>query len=185
VAAFVEKPTAERARRMVRSGRYLWNSGMFAWRASSILDELRRHRPGIAAPLQRWSRRGRRAGPWWIPAAVLRRVPALSVDRAVLERSERVLVTPGAFRWADVGNWEAVGRLLIRDTDGNASVGGLLAIDSRRCVAFNEGGLTVLVGVEDLVAVRSGDALLVCHRGSAQRVREAVRRLRRVSPRHL
>jgi mannose-1-phosphate guanylyltransferase len=170
---------------MVRSGRYLWNSGMFAWKASSILEELRRLRPGIAAPLERWSRRGRRAGRWRVPATVLRRVPALSIDRAVLERSVKVLVTPGAFRWSDVGNWGAVGRLLTGDGDRNAAVGDLLVIDSRRCVAFNEGGLTSFVGVEDLVAVRSGDALLVCHRESAQRVREVVRRLRRVSPRHL
>jgi mannose-1-phosphate guanylyltransferase/mannose-6-phosphate isomerase len=177
VEAFVEKPAAARAARMVRSGRYLWNSGIFVWRASSILQALARHRPDIATPLERWARRASR-GVWGPPVAVLRQIPRVPIDRAVLERSRELLVVRAPFDWSDVGNWDALGGLLHHDARGNAAIGRMVSLDASRCLGVNGGGLTVFIGLQDVVAVRSGDVVLVCHRGAVQRVRDVVGRLR-------
>lgn len=177
VRAFIEKPGARRAARMVRSGRYLWNSGIFIWKASTILGELARHRPDIAAPLEKWTRRAP-LGEWRIPASVLRSVPRVPIDRAVLERSKDVLVLRAPFAWSDVGNWDALGALLPADARGNSAIGKILALDAEQCLGVNENGLTVFVGVKDIVAVHSRGVLLVCHRDAAQRVREVVHDLR-------
>lgn len=177
VRAFIEKPGARRTVRMVRSGRYMWNSGIFIWRTSTILEELARHRPDIAAPLEKWTRRAPR-GEWRIPASVLRSVPRVPIDRAVLERSNNVLVLRAPFAWSDVGNWDALGALLPADAWGNSAIGRILALDSEQCLGVNENGLTVFVGVKDIVAVHSRGVLLVCHRDAAQRVREVVHDLR-------
>jgi len=177
VSLFAEKPGAARARAMVRSGRYLWNSGIFVWKAEAILDELGRHAPEVLEPLASWARH-RRAGPWRIPARILRRVPSLPIDKAVLEKSTRTLVQRATFRWSDLGNWDALGDILPRDRRGNGGIGRVVAFGSSGCLGVSEGGLTVFVGVSDLAAVRSGDVLLVCHRRSAQQVREIAQRFR-------
>jgi mannose-1-phosphate guanylyltransferase/mannose-6-phosphate isomerase len=177
VEAFVEKPGPARAARMIRSGRYLWNSGIFVWRASSILKALERHRPDIAAPLREWVRRAPR-GAWRVPAAVSLRIPRAPIDRAVLERSREVVMLRAPFSWSDVGNWDALRALLRTDARGNAGFGRVLALDASGCLAANTEGLTVFVGLRDVVAARSGDVVLVCHRAAAQRVRQVVRRLR-------
>jgi mannose-1-phosphate guanylyltransferase len=176
VSEFVEKPAAAAARRMVRSGRYYWNSGIFVWRSASILEELGRHRPDILRPLESWAR-DRLTGAWTVPASVLRRVPASPIDKAVLERSSRTLVMRAPFRWSDLGNWAALGEILPRDRLKNGGIGRTVAVDSSGCLGINETGLTVFVGVHDLIAVRSGSALLICHREAAQRVRSAARHL--------
>ena len=176
VARFVEKPDIGRARRMVRSGRYLWNSGIFIWRATTILEQLRRHLPAVVRPLESWAARRRRPS-WKVPAALLRRLPAEPIDRAVLERTGDLLVTRARFRWSDLGNWSSVADLLRKDREGNAAIGGLEARDASGCLAVSRGGLTVLLGVRNLVVVREGAAVLVCTRSAAQRVREIAGRV--------
>lgn len=177
VARFVEKPDPVMARRMAGGGGYLWNSGIFVWRATTILDQLRRHRPEILSPLAAWVRRAPR-GVWTVPSGVLRRVPATPIDRAVLERSREVLVANGGFRWSDVGTWSALGAVAGGGRLGTAGIGEVLAEGSSRCVGINPGGLCAFVGVRDLVVVRSGDVVLVCHQDSTQAVRSLVARLR-------
>jgi mannose-1-phosphate guanylyltransferase/mannose-6-phosphate isomerase len=178
VRKFVEKPGFRSARRMARSGRYLWNCGIFIWKASTILEELARHRPDIAVPIESWARRAPLA-PWTVPSSVLETVPRAPIDRAVLEHSRIASVLRATFGWSDVGNWDALATLLGADDKGGASIGKLVTRDARRCLAVNEGGVTVFVGVEDLVAVYSQGALLVCKRDAAQKVRQVVRDLRR------
>ncbi len=177
VERFVEKPGAAMARRMADGGGYLWNSGIFVWRATAILDQLRRHRPGVLRPLAAWARRAPRTT-WRVPPEVLRRVSVTPIDRAVLERSADLRVTRGGFRWSDLGNWSALGALLAKDRRGNAGIGRVLSVGASRCLGVNPGGLCAFVGVRDLVVVRSGEVVLVCHSGSAQAVRQAVRGLR-------
>ncbi|OLE67501.1 MAG: hypothetical protein AUG09_02115 [Acidobacteria bacterium 13_1_20CM_2_68_7] len=115
---------------------------------------------------------------WRVPAAVLRRIPRAPIDRAVLERSREVLVIRAPFDWSDVGNWDALGGVLRRDARRNEAIGRMVALDASRCLGVNGGGLTVFIGLRDVVSVRSGDVVLVCHRTAVQRVREVVRRLR-------
>jgi len=173
---FVEKPAAVAARRLMKKGRVYWNSGMFIWKATAVLEALRHQRPSILGPLANWVLKGP-GEPWRVPASVLRRVEALPIDRAVLERSRDLLVMRADFGWSDLGNWDALGAILDKNGEGNASMGELLTLDARRCLAVNEAGLTVFVGIHDVFAVRSGNVLLVSGRSSAQRVREVVARL--------
>jgi mannose-1-phosphate guanylyltransferase/mannose-6-phosphate isomerase len=179
VVAFVEKPGLARARRMVSSGAHFWNSGIFIFRAATILEELLRHRPGVLRPLVAWVAR-RSGGPWRVPASVMRRLPAVSIDRAVLEHSDRVLMMRATFRWSDLGTWSALWEALPKDRSGNAAAGRVVAFDAGRCLGVNPTGLTVFLGVNDLVVVRSDHLVLVLPRGSDQQVRTLVERLGRM-----
>src|SRR5262249_33656220 len=144
VRRFIEKPTASSARRMASSGRFLWNSGIFIWRASVILDELRRHGSSVIRPIEGWVGRTGFASRT-VPSGVLRRVPSISIDNAVLERSSGAVVVKAQFRWSDLGNWDALGRLLARPGRSNTAIGRLVAEDSSGCLSVNERGLTVIV----------------------------------------
>jgi mannose-1-phosphate guanylyltransferase/mannose-6-phosphate isomerase len=178
VVRFVEKPEAAAARRLLRRGA-LWNSGLFVWRASTILEALGRHRPDILAGARRAAarRRGRGSRPWRIPSAAMRRIPRAPIDRAVLERSTRVRVLDAPFSWNDRGTWDAIGDNLPADRNGNRHRGRVLSVGARRCLVWSEDMLVALVGVEDLVVVQSRGAVLVCRAGAAQAVREAAARL--------
>lgn len=152
VARFVEKPDRATAERMVREG-YLWNSGIFAWRAGDFLDEIRAHTPEVAPALDCAA-----AGD---AQRFFAEVSPISVDNGVLERSARVLVLPGDFGWDDVGTWAALRRVRARDADGNAVAGGAHLVASRDNVVHAEGNTVVLYGVSDLVVVTRAGLTLV------------------------
>jgi mannose-1-phosphate guanylyltransferase len=164
---------------MVSFGAHFWNSGIFIWRVATILEELLRHRPGVLRPLVA-SVACRSGRPWLVPAAVMRRLPAVPIDRAVLEHSDRALMMRATFRWSDLGTWSALWEGLPKDRCGDAAPGRVMAFDAGRCLGVNPPGLTVFLGVNDLVVVRSGDIVLVLPRGSDQQVRTLVERLRRM-----
>lgn len=158
VAAFHEKPDTDAARRYVEAG-YLWNSGVFVWRASVFLDEVRRHAPEVAACLPILGREG--------PEAFFRTVPVCVVDTAVIERSARVGCVRATFTWDDVGSWGALLRTRVGDAAGNVVIGEGDAVDASGNVVFAEGGRVVLFGVRDLVVVRTADTTLVLPRARA------------------
>ena len=158
VARFHEKPDHPTARSYVSEG-YLWNTGLFVWRAATFLEEARRHAPELTALLPLLERGDERA---FFAAA-----PALTVDVAVLEKSRRVGVLAANFRWDDVGSWEALGRTLEADASGNVSHGELHAIESSGNVVFTEEAPVVLFGVEGLVVVRAAGVTLVLPRARA------------------
>lgn len=158
VAAFHEKPDAATAERYVAEG-YLWNSGIFVWKASVFLEEVRRHAPEVAACLPLLETEG--------ADAFFREVPVSVVDRAVLERSDRVGCVRGTFAWDDVGTWEALARTLEPDAAGNVRVGAARVVQARGNVVFAEEGEVVLFGVDDLVVVRTGERTLVLPRSRA------------------
>lgn len=175
VAAFVEKPNLSKAKTYVSSGQYLWNSGMFAWRTDVIWEELEKYLPSLAADLLAMDAKRRRGA---IPTPVLDRgyprLESVSIDYGVLERSKRVAVLPASFDWTDVGSWDAAGALWPLDDKGNASRDPLLALDASGNVVASRGKPVVLLGVQDLVVVDAGDALLVCARDRCQDVRAVV-----------
>ena len=154
VARFVEKPTRERAARMRVEG-YLWNSGIFVWRAGDFLEEIDLRCPEVAPAL-----RGIADGA--SGEETLRRffadVTPVAVDIGVMERSPRVLVLAGDFGWDDVGTWGALGRVRRLDGGGNAAQGSVHLLDARRNVVHADGNAVILYGVEDLVVV-TGDGL--------------------------
>ena len=151
VARFVEKPERAAAERMVRDG-YLWNSGIFVWRADDFLDELRTHTPEVAPAL---------AASGGSIATFFGAVKSVSVDVGVLERSAKVLVLPGEFGWDDVGTWAALQRVRALDAHGNASHGSVHAVDAERNVVHAESNTVVLYGVSDLVVVTAPGLTLV------------------------
>jgi mannose-1-phosphate guanylyltransferase len=178
VRRFVEKPDAPRARRYLRQGDYLWNAGIFVWRADVLLEEVARHAPKLAAALEPIRSAGRRLGAAALSRAY-RRAPSQPIDVAVLERSDRVWTLPVDFHWSDVGTWESLAAELgvapgrSRIIEGQSvidDVGGNLVWGSERPI--------VLLGVEGLAVIDTGDALLVAKLEESARVREAVATLK-------
>jgi len=188
VKGFKEKPSPQAAAKLIKSGA-LWNSGIFAWRAPTILAMLRRFEPALYSGLEKIGRetRGRRlANVDPELRALVRReykkMPNISIDYAVLEKAGsegKVLTLEGDFGWSDVGNWASVHRMLPQDRRGNAGVGKWLGFESRDCLVYSPDRLVVLLGARDMVVVDTPDALLVGDMRRAQEVRELVEELRR------
>jgi mannose-1-phosphate guanylyltransferase len=173
VRAFVEKPVLAAARRFVRSGEYLWNSGMFVWRADTVLALLDRHLPSLTATLRPATvGRGRGAA----LARAYRSIAPASIDYAIMEKTDRVIVVPGDFGWNDVGSWAAVADLDGTKQGGRAPV---VAVDASGNVVFNPERLVALVGVNDVIVVDAPDAILICRKDRAQDVRDVVAELER------
>jgi mannose-1-phosphate guanylyltransferase len=177
VTRFVEKPDRARAEEFLRSGRFLWNAGIFAWRADAILDAFRAYLPAVLAGLDR-------AYAGTALAEIWPQLPAVPVDTAILERAPNVRTLPIDYQWNDVGSWAALPEIARPDAQGNYTflAGGarLVTHDARDCVVYGEGPqVLALVGVRDLVVVRAGNALLVCPRERAQDVKKIVEQLER------
>lgn len=164
---FHEKPKLQVAERYVKDGRYFWNSGMFVWRIDVIREAFARHAPQIALVL------GARTDAKALDRSY-RRLASLSIDVAVMERSERVAVVEADMGWSDVGSWAAMAGLWGTDSDGNAERGRTMVIDCRNTVVFGADRLVAVVGADDLIVVDSPDALLVCPKSKAQDVRRIV-----------
>ncbi|MDP6776154.1 MAG: sugar phosphate nucleotidyltransferase [Candidatus Latescibacteria bacterium] len=178
VSAFTEKPDADRARAYVDSGDYLWNSNMFVWKASTMLELFRRFEPEIHRTLEQIAEAvgtPREAG---VILEEYPKMPEVAIDNAILERAESVATLEADIHWSDIGSWGALTDVLATDDQGNLLSGDILAVDTRNVTAYGpEGKLIALVDVEDLVVVDTGDALLVCPREGSQRVKDLVERL--------
>ena len=182
VARFVEKPPEEAARRMIEGGRACWNSGMFAFRASRVLEELGKFRPDI---LQACREAVRQAtddlGFLRLGKDAFLACPSEAIDRAVMERTGAAAVIPAGFRWSDVGSWHALWEIAHKDAQGNASRGDVQLQDTRASLVFADRRLVATLGVEGLIIVDSDDALLVADRSRSQDVREVVEDLKRAN----
>jgi len=174
-ARFVEKPDAERAARMIAAGDHDWNSGLFLFRADVWLDAVKRHAPGILPAVRDAVGSGGRAGP---EPTAFARSPSISIDHAVMEKADRIATVPVEMGWSDVGSWDALHAIGTADATGNVAAGDVVLIDSADCLVRSDGPAVVTIGVEDLIVVAAGDAVLVMRRGESQRVREAVETLR-------
>lgn len=178
-ARFVEKPGPEAAAAFVAGGAHDWNAGIFLVGAGTLLDALAAHAPDIAKAAQGAMAGARREGKRIHPdAAAFQASPAQSIDYAVMEKADRVAVVPAGIGWSDIGSWEAVLDISDKDGNGNFVVGPGLAIDARGCLIRSEGPLIAAIGVEDLVIVATGDAVLVVPRRQSQKVRDAVEALK-------
>ena len=173
VIDFIEKPLLPVATRLVRSRNYLWNSGIFVWRAGRIIDELREHAPGVIRALEPWARRTR-TQKWNVPKRVLAKTPAIPIDRAVLERSRKIMVARASFHWSDLGNWLSLGAVMPVGKGWRSLV---KCVDSRGCISYTDRGMIMLLGVENLVVVRSGEVTMVANREDVQRIGVAAERL--------
>ncbi|MDK2931538.1 MAG: mannose-phosphate guanylyltransferase [Bacillota bacterium] len=179
VHRFVEKPDRRRAEAYLRSGDYLWNSGMFIWRLKTIERAFEKHLPEVAEAMSRIREAVGTPHYWRVLRQEYFRIPSISVDYGIMEKEERIICVPASFGWDDVGSWSALGRLLPADRAGNVIQSEYVGVDTSNCIVYSDTGrLVATVGLRDLVIVDTGDALLVCHKDSVQRVREVVARLR-------
>jgi mannose-1-phosphate guanylyltransferase len=186
---FVEKPDRARAEAFFTSGRFLWNAGMFIFRARDMLAAVRAHLPDLAAGLAAFDQAAAEGRETSEVDQRFGMLPAVSIDVGVMERLDQIAVVPGDFGWSDVGSWQSAWELASKDTRGNSSPEGTILVDasnnhvvdlrtpsaaeapSRRVIA--------LVGVDDLVVVETDDALLVVPRARAQDVKEIVDQLKK------
>jgi mannose-1-phosphate guanylyltransferase/mannose-6-phosphate isomerase len=178
VDAFVEKPDAATAARYVSDG-CLWNSGNFLFRAEVLLSELQRYEPVMAEAVEAAvSGASDDLGFLRLDPTAFAGAPQKSIDYAVMEKTDRMAVVEGRFRWSDIGSWDAIFDIAQRDAAGNAVHGSVVASDTRNCVIHSDDRLTAVLGVRDLVVVSTSDAVLVLPRDRAQDVRELVATLK-------
>ncbi len=165
VERFIEKPDAAHALDLMANGA-LWNSGLFAWRATDLRREVMSHTPEIAPYLERLE-----AGEI---EAFFRDVRSVSIDVGVFERSEAVAVVAGEFPWDDIGTWEALARVRPRDRRGNVVHGPVTLVECSDCIVWNDGPPMVLSGVRDLVVVHANGRTLVLDRARAPELKQTL-----------
>ncbi|WP_297846056.1 mannose-1-phosphate guanylyltransferase/mannose-6-phosphate isomerase [Pseudomonas sp.] len=183
VARFVEKPDVATAERYVAAGNYFWNSGMFCFQVGTVLEEFRKHAPDVlaaAAASISQSRLTTSAGYRClaIDPDTFGQVPDISIDYALMERSEKVVTVPCDIGWSDIGSWNAVSELTASDENGNRFEGEVLSHGSRNNYVNSEGRLTALVGVENLLVIDTPDAVMIVHKDHAQDVKHIVGQLK-------
>jgi len=176
VLRFREKPNVDLAESFLRKGNFRWNAGMFVWSVPTVLSEFNRHAPELADFISQVRAPGKFA-------KVLRerfsKLPRISFDYAIMEKADRVLVVEASFDWDDVGSWTAVARYFKNDAEGNAANCTITSLESSNNIIFDQSEATVaLLGVHNLIVVRTGDALLICHRHQAENIKNLVSKLK-------
>ncbi len=180
IEAFVEKPDVETALRYFESGRYLWNAGMFCFSVATILEAMQAQATDILAAVQStWAASGPESDPIELNAAHFATVRSESIDYAVMETAPRRAVVPMACGWSDIGSWQAISELYETDGSGNQIQGHAVLVDSKNTFVQSDQRLVAAVGVDELVIVDTGDAVLVASRKRAQEVKSVVEELTR------
>jgi mannose-1-phosphate guanylyltransferase len=175
VIRFREKPNVDLAESFIRKGNFRWNAGMFVWPVPTVLSEFNRHAPELADFISQ-VRSSKDLDK--VLHERFAKLPRISFDYAIMEKADRVLVVEASFDWDDVGSWQAVARYFKNDEHGNAANTALIALDSSNNVIFNDGETTVaLLGVHNLIVVRTADAILICHRHQAEKIKNLVGKL--------
>jgi mannose-1-phosphate guanylyltransferase len=177
VAGFREKPAEEVARAYVAGGRHYWNSGIFLWKAKGVIDLISKHIPDLGGGLRDLDQAAGARSLDRALEASFGSLRAISIDYGVLEHAGNISVTAASFEWDDVGSWRAVERYAARDGQGNSVIGLHVGVDTRDCIVVGGKRVIGTIGVKDLVVVETEDAVLVCDRGSTERLKEIVDRL--------
>ena len=183
VIRFVEKPSLEIAEGYIASGNFLWNSGMFCFKVGVLLEEMARYAPEVLdASKACWTITRKQAGlhdtMFDMPSEAFKVVPDISIDYAVMERSDRVAVIPAGFDWNDIGSWSALRGLVAPDSDNNRTTGETIFVETRNTYVQANDRLVATVGIDDLMIIDTPDALLVARTDRAQEVKQVVQRLK-------
>lgn len=177
---FVEKPTHEVAQQYLKSGDYLWNTGIFVWSARVVLDSFARNAPDVFAGLEKIAAEVRAGRPLpRVLAKIFPTIPKIAVDYAVLEKADNVVVLPASFDWDDVGSWTALTRHFPADAAGNIARGDTVIDDARGNIVISTAGhLTGVFGVHDLIVVHTDDATLVVPKARAGDIKTLLTQIR-------
>ncbi len=180
---FKEKPSEAQAREMLQQGDHTWNSGMFVWKCSRILDEMSAQMPDLHQGLQQIAGAWGSTGQAQVVQQVWKGLGSATIDYGIMEKARQVAVIPADdLRWSDVGSWDSLFDVLESDEHGNIVMGGEhIGVDTSQSLVYvnQDHRLIVTIGVEDLVVVDTGDVLLVCRKDQAQKVRLVVDQLRK------
>jgi mannose-1-phosphate guanylyltransferase len=174
VVEFVEKPNFQKAQTYLSSGHYLWNSGIFIWKTSVIIENFKRYLPRLyntMLPLRDY------LGTEEETAKINEIFPTLqsiSIDYGILERSDEVVVVSGDFGWNDIGSWDALGAIFPPDEFGNIVKANHIGIETRNSIVYGNGRLITTIGIDGLIIADTEDALLICPKDKAQAVKEMV-----------
>ncbi|MBI5388614.1 MAG: mannose-1-phosphate guanylyltransferase [Verrucomicrobia bacterium] len=181
VEQFVEKPHYEKALEYLTSGQYRWNAGMFVWSFVTITQGLEKHQPEMAAACHRWFEAAAKGKLDKVLAKDYPDLKRISIDYALLEKAQNVVVADGDFAWDDLGSWTALHRHLKHDPEGNAAVADFIHVDGARNLIYDARTKhrtpIAVVGLRDAILVQTDDAVLLAHKGQAQKVKDLVRKL--------
>lgn len=182
VTRFVEKPELEKAQQYLAAGNYLWNSGMFCFGAATFLEQMESWAPSVAASAKAcWDAIGPQEildSAIEIPAAQFEGIPSISIDYALMEKSDKVVVVECGFGWNDIGSWSAVRDLALPDDAGNRTLGECIFVDCKNTFVQSENRLVATVGLKDVMIIDTPDALLVVDANRSQDVKRVVSELK-------
>ncbi len=178
VMNFAEKPNFKTATRFLKSGDFLWNSGMFIWRVDSILSEIKKYLPDLCDGLTALEPVIGKKKFDSVLETVYGKIRSVSIDYGVMEKSKKVFLVKSAFGWSDVGSWEAVYNLSEKDKNENAAIGDVYTKDVKGSYIFSPKKFSAVIGVENLIVINTENALLVCKRENAQDVKDVVEYLK-------
>ncbi len=178
VQEFKEKPDLEQAKAFLKQGNYFWNSGMFLWQADIFAQKLERFAPDM---FSYWTKilEALKNNDSAQLSSLFEEMPSLSIDYALMEKAEGVLMAKGDFGWSDVGAWSSLAEIWPQDKTGNALKGENIILDSQDCLVYNPGKLTALIGVKDIIVIDTDDALLVVHKDQDQKVKDIVEEIKK------
>ncbi|NQX58060.1 mannose-1-phosphate guanylyltransferase [Paenibacillus qinlingensis] len=174
VAEFVEKPNFQKAQSYLSSGNYLWNSGIFIWKTSVIIDNFKRYLPRLYKTMLPISEFLGTDQAEEIITNIYPTLQNISIDYGILERSDEVVVLSGQFGWNDIGSWDALGAIFPPDASGNIIKANHMGIDTRNSIIYGNGRLITTIGVDGFIIADTGDALLICPKDKAQSVKDIV-----------
>lgn len=179
VESFVEKPNIEKAKEYLASGDYLWNSGMFVWKLSTILSKMESLLPGVYNGLCTIKDAIGTNVEDVVLQDVFPTLESISVDYGILEKSDNIYTIPSAFGWDDVGSWLAVSRVRGLDTNDNTIKGNVISIDTKSCIIEAQDKLIATLGIEDIVIVDTKDVTLICNKQKTNEIKEVLNVLRK------
>ena len=178
VERFVEKPDLETAKGYLASEQYLWNSGMFVWKVSTILDNLERYMPETSAGLHRIGEALGTEAAAQVLEKEFHAFSSESIDYGVMEKAEHIYILSGAFGWDDVGSWLAVGRIKKSNEFGNVVDGNAVTVETKNTIIQGENKLIAAVGLENMIVVDTEDAILICDQGHAGEIKKVLENLK-------
>ena len=178
VSEFVEKPAYEKAQKYIASGNYLWNSGMFVWQVSVILENFQRYLPRLYKSMMKIYDDLGTVKETEVIAKIYPELQSISIDYGILERSDEVLVIPGDFGWNDVGSWDALGAIFPPDENGNIVKANHLGIGTENSIIYGTDQLIATINVDNLIISATRDAILICPKDQAQNVKDIVELLK-------
>ena len=186
VQKFVEKPNVAKAAQYLKAGHYFWNSGMFVWRAATILEEIGAHQPAILTSMERIRDLKKDGATQQAIDDVYRQIKPVSIDNGVMERSSKAAVVPVRFKWSDVGSWGSLDEVAEKNRAGNVISGRVIDLESKQTIVYADRRVVATIGLQDMVVVDTPDATLVCPKSRAQDVKAIVDILKKQqAPEHL